>query len=164
MREPLEIVYATDHSYLLLCGVSILSLMEHLPDNQQVNLHLLLDESFCEEDRRLLAMLEDRFKNLNLLQHRISEATFDSIDFKDSLWSKAACYRLILPMLLPEVDRCLYIDSDTLVVGSVLPLWEMDMTDYYLAGVFYDISSLREQTVGNHIPGVETYINSGVLF
>ena len=164
MREPLEIVYATDHSYLLLCGVSILSLMEHLPDNQQVNLHLLLDESFCEEDRRLLAMLEDRFKNLNLLQHRISEATFDSIDFKDSLWSKAACYRLILPMLLPEVDRCLYIDSDTLVVGSVLPLWEMDMTDYYLAGVFYDISSLRDQTVGNHIPGVETYINSGVLF
>ena len=163
MREPLEIVYATDHSYLLLCGVSILSLMEHLPDNQPVNLHLLLDESFCAEDRRLLAMLEDRFKNLNLLQHRISEATFDSIDFKDSLWSKAACYRLILPMLLPEVDLCLYIDSDTLVVGSVLPLWETDMTDDYLAGVFYDISSLRDQTVGNHIPGVETYINSGVL-
>ena len=67
MREPLEIVYATDHSYLLLCGVSILSLMENLPDNQPVNLHLLLDESFCAEDRRLLAMLEDRFQNLNLL-------------------------------------------------------------------------------------------------
>lgn len=163
MRETLDIVYASDHSYLFFCAVSILSLMEHLPENQKVRLHLLLDDSFREEDRRLLKSLTDRYENLNLSEHRISEATFDSRDFKDSLWSKAACYRLILPMLLPDVELCLYIDSDTLVVGDLLPLWETDMTDDYLAGVFFDISPAREQTVGDNIPGIETYINSGVL-
>ena len=163
MRETLDIVYASDQTYLFFCCVSILSLMEQLPENQKVRLHLLLDESFSEEDRRLLNYLTDSYKNLKLSEHRISEAAFDSRDFKDSLWSKAACYRLILPMLLPDVDICLYIDSDTLVVGDILPLWETDMTDYYLAGVFDDISPVREQTVRDNIPDIQTYINSGVL-
>jgi lipopolysaccharide biosynthesis glycosyltransferase len=41
--------------------------------------------------------------------------------------------RLLLPDLLPEVSRLLYVDSDLLVKRSVAPIWEMDMGDKLVA-------------------------------
>ena len=161
--DRLDIVYASDHSYMFCCCVSVFSLMTHLPPNRQVRLHLLIDESFCEEDERLLQLLSDRFSNLEFVKHSVKEEAFEQRDFKESIWSKATCYRLILPELLADVDLCLYLDSDTLIVGDLMPLWETDMSAYCLAGVFDDISPVRMQTVGDRVPGIETYINAGVL-
>ena len=161
LKQPLHIVYSADHSYMLYCCVSILSLMEHLPKDCEAALHLLLDDSFCDEDARLLDFLKDRFPRMRLQTHRIEDEALP--EREDSLWSRAACFRLLLPELLPDVDVCLYLDSDTLVVDDISPLWRTDLTDAYVAGVFDDIAPVREHTVGNEIPGIDTYINSGVL-
>lgn len=163
MHKIPEIVYASDHGYLFLCCVSIISLMRQLPCEEQVRVHLLTDDSLSKEDERLLDYLSERFGNLCFMKHIVSEEAFDRLDFNGSLWSKAACYRLMLPELLSDVDICLYLDSDTLIVGDILPVFDTDMTEYYLAGVYEDISPVRAQTVGNRIPGIETYVNSGVL-
>ena len=163
VREPVDVVYAADHAYLFLCCVSVCSLMEHLPSTQQVRLHLLIDETLRREDERLLTHLSDRFSNLRITLHKTDEEAFQKLDFRGSIWSRAACYRLILPKLLPDVDLCLYIDSDTLIVDDITPVWDTDMEGYLLAGVFDDISPVRAQTVGDHIQGIHTYVNSGVL-
>lgn len=163
MQKMIDVVYAADHSYMLLCCVSAYSLMESMPSSVRVRLHLLIDESFSKEDEKLLSCLTNRFGNLLLIRHSVREKAFEKRDFEDSLWSKAACYRLVLPGLLSDTDLCLYLDSDTLIVGDILPLWEENMEGYCLAGVFDDIAPVRHQTVGNHIPGIHTYINSGVL-
>ena len=163
MRTILDVVYAADHSYMFYCCVSIFSLMEQIPASRQVRLHLLTDESFQEEDERLFSFLAGRFENLQLQKHLITEEAFEKRSFEGSLWSKAACYRLLLPNLLKNVDLCLYLDSDTLVVGNIEPLWETDLSGYSLAGVFQNIAPVRSQTVGDQIPGLQTYVNSGVL-
>ena len=162
--DVLNIVYASDHAYFLYCVISMYSLMDHLPQDQSVHVHLLCDETFCAQDQRMLDLLTARFPNLRVLCRWVAEEAFDERDFTDSLWSKATCYRLVLPELLGDVDRCLYIDADTLVVGDLLPLWETDMEGFYIAGVLDDIAPVRAQTVGNHIPGIQTYVNAGVLF
>lgn len=163
MGTILDVVYAADHSYMFYCCVSIFSLMEQVPASRQVRLHLLTDESFQEEDERLFSFLAGRFENLQLKKHLITEEAFEKRSFEGSLWSKAACYRLLLPELLKDVDLCLYLDSDTLVVGNIEPLWDTDMSGYSLAGVFQNIAPVRGQTVGDQIPGLQTYVNSGVL-
>ncbi len=148
---------------MFYCCVSIFSLMKRIPAAIKVRLHLLTDESFQEEDERLFSFLAGRFENLQLKKHLITEEAFEKRSFEGSLWSKAACYRLLLPELLKDVELCLYLDSDTLVVGNIEPLWETDMSGYCLAGVFQNIAPVREQTVGDQIPGLQTYVNSGVL-
>lgn len=163
MRSALDIVYTADHNYMFCCCVSIYSLMENMPPDREVRLHLLTDQSFCEEDARLIGFLSDRFSRMKIIVTPVSEKEFEKRDFSGSLWSKAVCYRLLLPALLADVDLCLYIDSDTLIVGDLTQLWETDMTGYCLAGVFDDIAPVREQTVGNSVPGISRYINSGVL-
>ena len=43
--------------------------------------------------------------------------------------------RLMLHRLLPDVDRILYMDVDTFVREDLTKIWDIDMQDYYLAGV-----------------------------
>lgn len=43
--------------------------------------------------------------------------------------------RLMLHRLLPDVDKILYIDVDVLICGSLLPVWQTDLTGNVLAGV-----------------------------
>lgn len=43
--------------------------------------------------------------------------------------------RLMLHRLLPEVDRILYMDVDVLICGSLLPVWQTDITSQALAAV-----------------------------
>ena len=159
----MDIVYSADHNYLFYCCVSICSLMDHIPPEQEVRIHLLTGESFSGQEERLLQLLLDKYVNLSIIRHQMKETLFSGRDYEHSLWSKAAFYRLLLPELLPEVKVCLYLDSDTLIVDDVMPLWEFDLSGCYLAGVFEDISAVRPHTVGTKIPGIDTYINSGVL-
>lgn len=73
-------------------------------------------------------------------------------------------YRLFLTDRLPQLDRILYLDADTLILDSVRPLWEMDLGDYYAAAV----CNVLEPEL-NHRPrllGLRTvtdYFNSGVM-
>lgn len=73
-------------------------------------------------------------------------------------------YRSLLPEMRPDLDRILYLDSDTLVTDSLVPLWETDLGSNRLAAVrnlvdprFAD----QPQRVG--VPADHSYFNSGVL-
>lgn len=46
-----------------------------------------------------------------------------------------AYYRLGLPWLLPYEERAIYLDYDTLVLKSLWEIYNIDLTDYYLAAV-----------------------------
>lgn len=77
---------------------------------------------------------------------------------------KIIWYRSFLPSLRPELDRILYLDSDTLVVGDLQPLWETNLDDAYVAAVRNLIEpalSTRHHALG--IPPEQIYFNSGVL-
>lgn len=51
------------------------------------------------------------------------------------IFSPLVWYRTLLPGLLPEHDRVLSLDVDTLVLQSLLPLFERDLGDNLLAAV-----------------------------
>ena len=72
-------------------------------------------------------------------------------------------YRVYLPELLPEVDRVLYLDADTLVLGSLNELRNTDMSDFQVAAVdnvFESSFAHWPMTLGLPATG---YFNSGVL-
>jgi lipopolysaccharide biosynthesis glycosyltransferase len=72
-------------------------------------------------------------------------------------------YRFFLTELLPDIERVLYLDADTIVLDSVRPLWETDLDGCHVAAV----TNVFQE---DHIPlparlGLEPrdYFNSGVL-
>lgn len=60
--------------------------------------------------------------------------------------------RVAYPKIFPDLDRILTIDVDTIVNENISELWDLDLTDYYLAGVEEIEVSKREGS----------YINMGV--
>lgn len=72
-------------------------------------------------------------------------------------------YRIFMPRLLPDLDRVIYLDSDVLVVDSLLPLWQLDLADNYFAAVTNavpDYFAHRAEELG--LPGPGSYFNAGV--
>lgn len=72
-------------------------------------------------------------------------------------------YRLLLPSLLPEKSRVLYLDVDTVVTSSLLSMFEADMSRRYLAGVRSVFSFLQQERVVRVGADPEQYVNAGVL-
>lgn len=78
--------------------------------------------------------------------------------------TSAMWYRIFLPELLPDVDRVLYLDIDTIALDSLEPLWEIDLAGSYVAAVtnvFYMPSHAERATQLGIEPG--DYFNSGVV-
>ena len=63
--------------------------------------------------------------------------------------------RLALPFILKNEDRVLSLDLDTIIQSNIEDLWELDMTDKYVAGA-------TENKLSEH-KGYP-YINCGVMF
>ncbi|MBZ9670876.1 glycosyltransferase family 8 protein [Mesorhizobium sp. B2-1-8] len=73
----------------------------------------------------------------------------------------AAYARLLIPEILPDCDKAIYLDADTLVVSDLRDLWSVDLGDNLVAGV---VDGFVEQEELDDVGLVrDEYINSGVL-
>jgi lipopolysaccharide biosynthesis glycosyltransferase len=82
----------------------------------------------------------------------------------DGFTRKATWYRILLPDLLPDLERILFLDADLLALDSLAPLWETDLTDCYLAAVtnvFMAEHLFRPTQLGIDWP--QEYFNAGVM-
>lgn len=65
----------------------------------------------------------------------ISESVDASLPPTAAFFSPLVWYRLLLPELLPDLDRLLFLDADTLVLQSLATLFTMDLGDNLVAAV-----------------------------
>ena len=70
--------------------------------------------------------------------------------------------RLFLSSMLPKnVEKVLYYDCDTIVVNKLDEIWNIDIDNYYVAGVQDTVSNEIKRAVG--INEEFKYINAGML-
>ncbi|MDX6587899.1 MAG: hypothetical protein QOI31_2372 [Solirubrobacterales bacterium] len=76
---------------------------------------------------------------------------------------KATWYRIFLADLLPDSERAIWLDADTLVLDDIVPLWKTSLEDRYLAAVtniFQPDHVHRTRKLGID---PRDYFNAGVL-
>ncbi len=82
----------------------------------------------------------------------------------NTLLTQASWYRIFLPELLGSDARILYLDVDTLAMDSLVPLWETELGDHWLAAV---TNVMQHNDMERHLElglsGPEVYFNAGVL-
>lgn len=79
------------------------------------------------------------------------------------VWSEEIYYRLFAAYLLPDVDKVIYLDGDTLVTRDLKEAWDGFPSDNYsLGAVANDVQEGHKARLD--LPKDATYINSGVLF
>jgi lipopolysaccharide biosynthesis glycosyltransferase len=95
---------------------------------------------------------------------RISDIVHESLP-RTKLYPALVWYRLLLPELLPSCNKVLYLDTDTLVLQSLLPLYMQELGTNLVGAVATPMSSPEQQRHFERI-GIgrkQGYINTGVL-
>ncbi|MCA6072405.1 MAG: hypothetical protein LE178_02525 [Endomicrobium sp.] len=79
------------------------------------------------------------------------------------------CYRVLLPKLLPDVDKILYTDVDVIFNDDLQELDKIDVSKYYVAVAKYGSSQknlkskIWEQCGLFDIYDKRQYVNAGIL-
>jgi lipopolysaccharide biosynthesis glycosyltransferase len=99
---------------------------------------------------------------LELETIEISDAADASLPPTSHMFSPLVWYRLLLPDLLPDLDRLLFLDADTLVLQSLAPLFGLDLGGDLLAAVgTAGPSADHMQALG--LDSEQPYLNAGVM-
>lgn len=158
-----NIVYASDENYAFIMATSIVSLMENNRSIDKIVFYVLADGISIKSQQ----MLE------NMVQKYDREICF--IDLKDIIgWLKdsgintfgenenyTTYLRLFLINRIPvSTEKILYLDCDTLVLGSLESLFSTDMKEAIVAGVKDIVPQYYVQGLN---VDCSNYINAGVL-
>jgi len=159
VTEPLHLSCATDRHYLGHAATMVRSALANA--GAEVVVHVLHGPELPHAELvRLQAMCADERSEIVL--HEIDPVCIAGLPVKGR-FGGAMWYRTLLPELLPDVSRILYLDVDTLVLNRLEPLFELDLGSNYLAAVanvFMEFHRYRLAQLGFE-PG--EYFNSGVL-
>jgi lipopolysaccharide biosynthesis glycosyltransferase len=156
-----HVVCAAEGAYVPHSAAMLHSVLTHAR-GRGVTIHYLHSPRLAgSAAERLEEMMAARGGSLEL--HEIPDGEVAGFPaghrFTAAMW-----YRLFLPELLPDTERVLYLDVDTLATDDLRPLWETDMGASWVAAVtnvFERWSEGRPAELG--LPGPGAYFNSGVL-
>lgn len=155
--DYLNVVYSSDDGYVQHLAVSMISLLEHNKDIDEIHF-FILDNNISKENKNELKNITDIYRRtikfISIVQ--VICGINLNTDFSISAYA-----RLFLSSIIKQ-DRVLYLDCDTIVVNSLKQLLEIDMKNYYVAGV-QDSVSLELRSAVNFSDN-QRYINSGVLY
>lgn len=161
--ETVNLALATDRNYLPHACTAIASLLVHrhnaAEQGVRLNLHLLhrdLEEADFQKIRAL-----DSISKFHLIPVAVPSTAFANWRIYRSNWTEAAYYRLILPSLLPDVSRILYLDCDLLLLADVLELWRIPLDSCRVGAVAVKVTA--EHKAGLGLEREDPYLNSGVM-
>jgi lipopolysaccharide biosynthesis glycosyltransferase len=150
-KRNIPVVLSSDNNYAKYMYIAAYSMLKNASANTYYNIYMQISNDFSK-----------RYKDNILELAKKYPCTISFIEMDKHMpkvlpgyFPPAAYYRLLAPILLPDLDKCIYIDSDVLVLKDLTELYDIDIQDYYLAGV--------ENGRPSYVAHLHWYVNSGVL-
>ena len=157
--SQIHIAFITDDNFVIPTSVAIYSIIESKKPETRLCIHVvcasLTDENkevfycFASDTVEIDIIIQDADRFLSL--HHVVECNA----------SRAALLKFVLPELLPDCKRVLYLDGDILVKNDLTELYNTELSNNYAACVLNSFTFFRK-----HYPyedKVEHYFNSGVM-
>ena len=149
--------------YSVWVGVTMQSVIEHT--GAPICFHILHDDTLNDQNREKLVQVATQ--NGNRIQfHNLGDAFGDSLKEKMGRYTIGSMFRVMLPELLPDISKIIYLDADLLVNRDIKELWDTDIQDYCLAAVpdYSTVNGLETPyPVAKQEVPASHYFNTGVL-
>jgi lipopolysaccharide biosynthesis glycosyltransferase len=149
----LNIVFAADRGYLQHLAVAVASLLEN---NSGMNIYIINNDIAADEWKKLEKLFTG--KDSKLINAKIDDRQIENL-ITTYYFTKANYYRLFIPEIV-NGDRALYLDADSVVTGRIDDLYNIDISDTFLAAV-------DDMDIYNHkdleMKDSAKYFNSGVM-
>ncbi len=167
MKE-IHVVYITDSNYVMPTCVSIVSLKMSRIKPANYRIYVLANDISVDEKEKIISISEEDFviHIIDVKNDKYKELAERCLT-KDTPVTYSALYKFDISNILNTVDQVLYLDGDTLINRDISELFDIEMSDMYVAAVdemgdecTCEGESMLAARIGLH---TQTYFNSGVL-
>ena len=157
----MHIVFCLDNYYVPYCATTIASIINN-NQAERITFHLFVDE-ITDANRVMMQKWLGKQDGKDILFYDLSEDDFKDFPVGDAYINLTTYFRLVIQDKLPDIDKVIYLDCDTIVNGSLKELWNTEMGDYAVAGVRDRVNDSIRLYNRLRYPIHDGYINAGVL-
>lgn len=156
-KNQIHVSYSLDSKLIYPTLISMLSGLEN--NNKEKNIliyHLLLSYDFNKSEIYKFESLKDSYEvkiNYYIIPHIFSGL---------KTWTKGTdCvyYKIILPLMFPDLNRIIYIDGDTLIRKDIFEMYNYSFNENYILGYPFYMPYVMDSYGIN----ATHYINGGCL-
>lgn len=161
--DAVSLALITDNSYALPAAAAIQSMVEN--KHKDTNYHISIVGVKLDDDHvRRLTKFSKKDVTIEILQ--LSETAMhginDAVELTDFGVPPTALVKFLLPQVLHNLDKTLYIDDDVIVKKDLKSLFATDLS-HYSVGVVPDVPQVFYSTQSFGAEYGRDYFNSGVL-
>lgn len=161
-RVPLVVAFTP--SYFVPAATCLYSILSSSLPSDSYHVTCLLSEPLNEDYRQRLRLLDGGTGRMTFSFLTLDEGALEGV-YVDPKYTIAASFRLLLPRLMPDCARVIYLDCDIIVRQSLAQLYrETELGEQYLLAAIAEApTEYQEQNIRRVGCEPGRYINSGFL-
>lgn len=158
----MDVVYCCSDLFAEVCGVSIVSLFENNKHIPEINVYIV-DDSISETNKtRFNQMAKEYSRNISFIPMPDPSEFYHDRRFTIQTLGHTYSRMILGDILPPEVKRVISLDSDTIVLGNVDELWNIDLKGCSIAGVD-DCMGRIAMVKTQHLKADAVHCNAGMF-
>lgn len=162
MREKeIHIVLSSSDSFMPYCATAMASILYNISDEYFARFYIL-SYDITDRSKKKLSKLSN-IKKCSIEYPQFDEKMlnmFEGIKTPQHV-TKMTYARILIPDILPNVDKALFIDADTLIRTDIAKLYEINIDDYYFAMVEDACGTINSRNMWNDSSIL--YFNCGIM-
>ena len=133
-KKVIPIFYAADDNYLPYLAVSLSSMKDNASKEYFYEIYVLNAGMAKETLERLKAYEDENFRITSVDVTSKMEKVKDSLQLRD-YYTGATYYRIFIANMFPQYEKALYIDGDTVLLGDISELFNVDLQDNLIGAI-----------------------------
>lgn len=156
----LNVIFQSSNEYSPFLLITLSSLLDNNKrDFNFINI-FIIDDGINKTNKDKIFRFTEKYNcKVTFIKINFEDVSDILMPFHQSFTTYA---KLFISSILPDdINKIIYLDCDSLVLGSFKELWDMNIDDYYCAGVL----DVLGENVKNHFwyLKINSYINAGFL-
>jgi UDP-glucose:(galactosyl)LPS alpha-1,2-glucosyltransferase len=162
MKLTIPIALSFDHRLVMPARVAIFSLLQTADVDQHFDFHLLYSQnSLSQDDISLIRASVPIEHGHSFTCHDVGQAFQEAFEIRGI--RVPTYYRLLLPSLLQEVAKVVYLDVDIIVEEDISDIYLTDYGESLIAGVRGIFTRMNPERIEQIGAVAEQYVNAGIL-
>lgn len=153
-----NIAYACNEAYMEQTTVSLISLFENNKECEEIHIYFIDMGTTASSQKNLIQLADSYNRVLEIVNFR--DIAYD-LNVNETGRHIQSVYAKLFFGRLEEINKILYLDSDTIITDSIIPLWEENLEKYICAGV-ETIHTVKDNTAMG-LRKEDRAINDGVI-
>lgn len=161
MLKEIHIVLSSSNEFIEHCATTIASILYNLSQKYYPHFYIL-SYDLTDKNKKKLEKL-NKIKKCIIEYPSFDEKLlnmFDGIKIPSHV-TKMTYARILIPDILPKVNRAIFVDSDMIVRTDISKLYEIDITNYYFAMVEDACGKINAKRLWNNSNLL--YFNCGLM-